>query len=107
MPDTEQSLTIKAVAAKFDSLSERDLKEAVLAISTGGGMTLANAETLVNEQYQEPTDAFSDRRIMLCLAGYYSSPVNVAQHAVVEAAINKYPAMSEDALNALLLAALS
>lgn len=110
MPATAQSLIVQAVGLGYDALSERDLKEATLAVAApgGGGLTLADAQSLIDLAFANGEDALSERDIMLCLAGFYGNlATQTAQQAVVTAAANKYAALSDLQLTQALLVILS
>ena len=105
-----QSLIVQAVGLGYDALSERDLKEATLAVAApvGGGLTLADAQSLIDLAFANGEDALGQRNIMLCLAGFYGNLAGqTAQQAVVTAVANKYAALSDNALDQSLLAILS
>ena len=105
-----QSLIVQAVGLGYDALSERDLKEATLAVAAvgGGGLTLADAQNLIDLAFANGEDALGERDIMLCIAGYYGNLAGqTAQQAVVTAAANDYPALADNQLDEALIAVLS
>lgn len=111
MPATAQSLINQAYALGYDALSDRDLKEAMLATAApgGGGLSGADAQTLIDIACSMAAGALSMRDTLVCIAGLFGANSGgvTAQQAVVLAAANKYAALSDHQLDESLLAVLS
>jgi len=109
MATTAQALMTQAVGLGFDALSERDLKEAIVALATvGAGLTVNDVQTIVNTVYTQKQEQLSQRDLRLCLAGVYGNATgNTAAKAAVLAASNHYAALSDDQLDQAFLAVLA
>jgi hypothetical protein len=98
-------LTNQATALGYDALSERDLKEALLALATAAAPPSSNAQTLANLSASLNYPGLSQRGVWIALAGYYANlTATKAQTAVNTAAANNYRALSDFDLDASLLA---
>lgn len=107
MPSTAQTLLTQAIGLGYDALSERDLKESLLAVvAPGGGSSAPDAQTLIDLAMSLKYGALSARDNLLCLCGAYAGSTT-AQQAVVLAAQNKYASLSDLQLDEAFLAVIS
>lgn len=108
MANDAKTLTSQATTLGYDALSERDLKEAILAIASVATPPNSTAQTLVNLAASLNYPGLSQKGVWLALAGFYAnSGAITAKTALATAAANFYGAMSDFDLDKALLSVIA
>lgn len=108
MANTAQLLTNQATALGYDVLSDRDLKESILALASTGTPPNSSAQTLENLAASLNYPGLSQKGVWLALAGFYANSIGTtAKAAIATAAASEYGAMSDFDLEKALIAILA
>jgi hypothetical protein len=108
MANSAQVLTNEATTLGYDALSDRDLKECLLAIASAVTPTNSSAQTLTTLAASLNYDSLSQKGVTLALVGFYANATGItAKVAIATAAANFYGALSDYGLDQAILSVLA